>query len=216
MPGPRLEMAERLVHLVELREQFGDQPVRRAVIGEQVVADAVAARAPQQLVAVEAEVVAGGQHVAPVAQLERGVEVPVLRVLHQVDGVMIGAAAQEREEVAHPVRHAEAEHVAIEVGDLLDVFDEERDVAELVRHDALLRKFLVRELAALEHLHHGALRVLERHHLGDRRLGVVLALRLDAVRRGLLLERAEIVVGRRAGSRAARIRMWPPLRSTTE
>src|SRR6478736_1935984 len=80
MPRPRLEMAELFVHLVELREQFGDQPVRRAVIGEQVVADAVAAGAPQQLVAVQAEVVAGGQHVAPVAQLERGVEVPVLRV----------------------------------------------------------------------------------------------------------------------------------------
>ena len=72
VPGPRLEMAKRFVHLVELREKFGDQPVRRAVVGEQVVADAVSAGTPQQLVAVEAEVVAGRQHVTPVAQLERG------------------------------------------------------------------------------------------------------------------------------------------------
>ena len=51
------------------------------------------------------------------------------RVLHQVDGVVVGAAAQEREEVAHPVGDAEAEHVAIEVGAFLALFDEERDVA---------------------------------------------------------------------------------------
>ena len=77
MPGPRLEIAELLVHLVELGEQLGDQPVRRAVIGEQIVADAVPARAPQQLVAVEAQIIAGGLQVRPVAQLEGGVEVPV-------------------------------------------------------------------------------------------------------------------------------------------
>src|SRR3954451_6230660 len=60
MPGPRLEIAEFLVDLVELGEQLGDQPVRRAVIGKQVVTDAVPARTPQQLVAVETEIIAGG------------------------------------------------------------------------------------------------------------------------------------------------------------
>src|SRR5262245_22525937 len=77
VPGARLEIAEFLVHAVELGEQLGDQPVGRAVVGEQVVADAVPPRPPQQLVAVETEIVAGGLQVTPVAQLERGVEVPV-------------------------------------------------------------------------------------------------------------------------------------------
>src|SRR6185312_163101 len=54
MPRPRLEIAERFVHLVELGKGLSDQAVRRAMIGEQIVTDAVAARAPQQLVAVEA------------------------------------------------------------------------------------------------------------------------------------------------------------------
>src|SRR3954453_11324866 len=76
VPGPRLEIAELLVDLVELREQLGDQPVGPAVIGEEVVADAVPARAPDELVAVEAEKIAGGLQMAPIAQLERRVEMP--------------------------------------------------------------------------------------------------------------------------------------------
>ena len=53
VPRPRLEIAEFLVHAVELGEQFGDQARRAAMIGEQVVADAVTARSPQQLVAID-------------------------------------------------------------------------------------------------------------------------------------------------------------------
>src|SRR5437868_6141514 len=41
MPRPRLEIAELLVHAVELGERFGDQSGRTTVVGEQVVADAV-------------------------------------------------------------------------------------------------------------------------------------------------------------------------------
>ena len=114
------------------------RPFGAAMIGEQIVADAVPARPPQQLVAVETEEVAGIVHVAPIAQLEGGMEVAVRAGLHQIDGVMVGPAAQEREEVRHPIGLAEAQHVAIELGDVLDVGDVESDVAELVRHDALL------------------------------------------------------------------------------
>src|ERR1700688_178308 len=53
VPRPRLEIAELLVHAVELGEQFGDQAGRAAMISKEVMADAVAARAPQQLVAVD-------------------------------------------------------------------------------------------------------------------------------------------------------------------
>ena len=113
----------------------------------------------------------------PVAQLEGGVEVPVRAGLHQIDGVVVGAAAQEREKVAHPVGDAEAEHVAIEIGDLLHLGDMEGDVAELERHDALSREFLMREGVALEHLHGRALGIGEGDHVGDRRLRILLARR---------------------------------------
>src|SRR5580698_7324255 len=46
VPRPRLEITELLVHAVQLGEQFGDQASRTAMIGEEVVADAVAARSP--------------------------------------------------------------------------------------------------------------------------------------------------------------------------
>ena len=126
-------------------KSLGDQPGRAAVIGEEVVADAMPAGPPEQLVAVEAEIIAGGLQVRPVAQLEGGVEMPVRAGLHQVDGVVVGTAAQEREEIRHPVGLAEAQHVAIELGHVLDVGDVEGDVAELVRDDALAREALAGE-----------------------------------------------------------------------
>src|SRR6202035_2406539 len=66
VPRPRLEIAELLVHAVELGEQFGDQAGRAAVIGEEIMADAVAAGSPQQLVAVDGQEIAGCLHVGPV------------------------------------------------------------------------------------------------------------------------------------------------------
>ncbi len=142
---------------------------------------------------------------APVAQFEGGVEMPVRAGLHQVDGVMVGPAAQEREEVAHPVGFAKAEHVAIELGDVLDVGDVEGDVAELERHDAFGLEFLMREGVALEHLHDGAFGIGEHQHVGDRRLGVLAALGLDAVACDLLFELVEIAHRARSESRRARI-----------
>src|ERR1051325_2048714 len=118
MPRPGIEIAERLVlHLVEFGKQLGDQSVRAAMIGEQVVADAVPPRSPQRLVAVEAEEIAGVLQMRPVAQLEGRVEVAVRSRLDQVDRVVIRAAAQEREEVSHPVGDAEAEDAAVEIRD---------------------------------------------------------------------------------------------------
>src|SRR5262245_57371341 len=133
VPRPRLEITELLVHLIELGEQLGNQPVGRAVIGEEVVTDAVPARSPDQLVAVEAEKIAGGLQMRPIAQLERGVKMPIRVDLHQIDGVVIAAAAKEREEIRHPIGLAKAEHVAIEVGYVLSVGHEKRDESGIVR-----------------------------------------------------------------------------------
>src|SRR5262249_9448855 len=148
-----------------------------------------------QLVTVEAEIIASGLQMRPIAQLERRMKMPVRVDLHEIDGVMVGTAAQEREEIPHPVGLAKAEHVAIELGHVLDVGDEKGDVPQLVRNDALAGKALTEERVALEYLHHGSLRVLERNHVRDRGLGILAALRLDAVALDLFLECAEIVVG---------------------
>src|SRR5882724_7641901 len=59
VPGARFVVAQLFVHAIELREQLGYQPVGTAMIGEEIVANAMAAGAPQQLVTVQAEIVAG-------------------------------------------------------------------------------------------------------------------------------------------------------------
>src|SRR5438876_8542787 len=138
MPWPRLEVAERFIfHQVELGEELGDHSVRAAVIGEEIVPDAVPARTPKNLESVPAQEIAGRLHMRPIAQLERRMEMLVLAGLDQIDGVMVGAAAQEREIIAHPVGHAKTEHVAVKARDGLHVGDMESNVAELVRHDAV-------------------------------------------------------------------------------
>src|SRR5215216_5749479 len=72
MPRPRIEVAERFVlHLVEFGEQLRDQAVRGAMIGKEIVADAVPPRPPENLVAVLAQKIAGALHMWPIAQFER-------------------------------------------------------------------------------------------------------------------------------------------------
>ena len=71
MPGLGVEITERFIfHLVELSEQLGDQSVGTAVVGEEIVADAVTSWTPKNLVAVLAQEIAGALHMGPVAQLE--------------------------------------------------------------------------------------------------------------------------------------------------
>ena len=83
--------------------------------------------------------------------------------------MMVGTAAQKREEISHPIGFTKAEHVAIEFGDVLDVGNVKRDVAELEGHDAFALESLMRERVAPEHLHCRALRIGKGHHVGDRR-----------------------------------------------
>ena len=90
---------------------------------------------------------------------------------------------------------------------MLHVSDEERDVAKLVGNDAFGREALPGERLPLEYLHHSPLRILERDHVRDRGLGVLAPLGLDAVALHLLLERAEIVVGRDLESEAHTFRL---------
>ena len=68
-------------------------------------------------------------------------------------------------------------------------------MADLVRHDALVREFLALRLGTLEHLHDGALGILEGDHVGNRGLRILQAPYLDVVPGGLLLEGVEVIVG---------------------
>ena len=182
VPRAGLEVAELLVvHPVQLGEELGQVAVGIVVIGEEVMPDAVATRAPHERITMGGEIVAGGLDVAPVAELEGDVVDLGALAVDEVDGVMVGPAAQEGEEVAHPVGDAEAEHVAVEGGDLLHVDDVEGDVSELQRHDALLVEWLRRERALAEDFQDRALRIGEGDHLRDRRLGGGLPFHLDAV-----------------------------------
>src|SRR5262249_37999976 len=88
---------------------------------------------------------------------------------------------------------AEAEYIAIELGDVLDVGDEKRDVAELVRNNAFSRKTLAREGVPLEYLHYGSLRILEPDHVRNRGFAVFPSLGFNAVALNLLLEVVEVV-----------------------
>ena len=180
------------MHAVELAEQLDDLAVGIAVVGEDVVADAVPAGAPDQRIAVARQEIAGGLEVPPVAQLECDVIQPDPLAVDQVDGVVIGPAAQEREEVGHPVGHTEAQHVAIELRHLLHVDDVEGDVAELERDDALLAEPLARGGALREYLELRALRVLELDQIGNRRLAVAAAIGFQPVQLELTVELAEI------------------------
>ena len=96
MPGPRIEVAERLVlHLVELGKQLGDQPVWAAMVGEKIMADSVTAWSPKNLEAILTQKIASALYMWPVAQLERRVKMPVRARLDQVDRVMVHPTAKE-------------------------------------------------------------------------------------------------------------------------
>jgi len=74
------------------------------MIGEEIMTDAVAPGSPEQLVAVEAEKIAGGLQVGPIAQLECGVKnAGLASICIRLIGVVVAAAAQEREEIPHPI-----------------------------------------------------------------------------------------------------------------
>src|ERR1700742_5181632 len=114
VPWPRLEAAELLVHDVQLREQLYEMPAGVAVVRVDVVAGPVAPRAPDQVDAVAPKRVAGRLDVGPVPEL-------VGHVVHdagpvpaqQVQSVMVGAAAQEDEEVPDPIRPAKAQRALV-------------------------------------------------------------------------------------------------------
>ena len=130
-----------------------------------------------------AKEVAGAVDFRPVLHLEGDVVKLRHRVDDEIDGVMIGAAAQEREGVGVPVGNAEAQHLGVELTTLLHVVDAMRDMAELERRDDGLPAVVLGEGVVGIKLDHGALEVGE--HQGPRgaRRNAVAPLAPDAVLR---------------------------------
>ena len=59
-----------------------------------------------------------------------------LGIAQEIHGVMVAAAAQEREEIAAPIRDAKAQNIAVEFHDALHVGALIGDVAEFQWHNA--------------------------------------------------------------------------------
>src|SRR5262249_22537653 len=197
VPGARVEIGERLVlHEVHLAEELDPNLIRVAVIDGDVVADDEAAGPPNQMNVVLGEPFAGSLDLRPVLHLERDVMKLRNLVHHEIDGVMIGPAAQKREGLVAPVRHPKAEHVGIELHHLLHVVDAIGHVPELERHDADLAGVLLGEDIFAENFDQRVLRILEHDGLGDPRRDAASALALDSVLRQLARKLGEIASGR--------------------
>src|SRR5262245_37310931 len=193
VPGPRVEIAERLVlHEVHLAEELDPNLIRVALIDRDVVADDVAAGSPNQMNVVLGKPFAGALDLRPILDLERDVMKLRNFIHHEIDGVVIGAAAQKREGVIAPVRHAKAEHVGVELHHLLHVLDAIGHVSELERHDAELAQVLLGEDIVGENFDPGVPRILEDNGLGDARRDAAAPLALDSVLRQLARKRGKI------------------------
>ena len=208
VPRPRLEVAELLVlHLVELGVELDHVIVGVVVVGRDVVARPVAQRSPDDRDRLLAEQLAGVLDLGEVLHLEG--DVMHLRLLagEEIHRVVVRPAAQEREEVLDPVGHAEAEHLRIELGDLLGVVDDEGDVAELERADAD-HLVMLAEIAPLrEQLDGRALRVLELQHLADARDRVVAQFVGNALVVQLPAHRGEVGIRRHFERQAGALRV---------
>ena len=113
---------------------------------------------------------------------------------HEVDGVVVRAAAHEGEPVLDPVRQPEAQHAAVVFDEVLGLVDAERQMAELERADAGDRLVLGDRRLLGEHVDLGALRIVERHRLGDAGRGVVARLAAHALGFEALADVAELGV----------------------
>src|ERR1043166_7991025 len=151
------------------------------MVGRDVVADDVADRTPDELDAIARKIIAGALQLRHIAHLERDVVKASFLVADEVDGGVVRAAAQKREAVAHPVRDLEAQHVGVEARHRLHVRMTRGDVAEFLRHDALLGRVALGELIVGADFDLRALGVGEDNGFCDARRNVAAHLSCDAV-----------------------------------
>src|SRR5262249_11182834 len=162
VPRARIEVAKVLVlHLVHLAENFDAHEVGVAVVGRDVVADNVAAGTPDKMHVVVREGVDRLVNLRPVDHLEGDVMKLRLLVDDEVERMVVGVAAQEHEKVAAPVRHPEAEDLAVELHDLLHVEHAIGNVAKLEDVEDRWNAIELGKLVRGEEIKRRTLRVLE-------------------------------------------------------
>ena len=187
MPGPPLEKAELfVVHLIHLAEEFDHDAIGILVIDRNIVPNDMPVRSPGERDLVLGQKIAGAFDIGPVAHFKGDMMDRGLGVTEKVDGVMIAAATQKREEVAPPVGNAKAQEIAIELHHAGNVGAGIGDVAELERHHAGEGVVIRSEGAVREDFERGALRILERQRFANPRRNVVFRSRsrlASAVRR---------------------------------
>ena len=100
------------------------------------MAGSVADGAPDNTEILLAQHVARGDQVGGVAEFEGKVVHPAAFGFQEVDGVVVGSAAHEDEELLYPIGHPEAEDAFVERSGSDRVVDDEGDVTELEGGDA--------------------------------------------------------------------------------
>src|SRR5262249_42943977 len=114
----------------------------------------------------------------------------------EVERVVIGVAAHEYEEIAAPVRHPEAEHLGVELDDLLHVEHAIGDVAKLEDVEHARRLVAPGEFVLGIEVDRRALGIIERDRLRAPGRYIFPALGLDAHPAELLDDVAEVAAGR--------------------
>ena len=116
VPGTRIVVAELFIlHLIKLGVDLNDLAVRIAMEGRDIMTGAQSHRSPDDLDVFLLKQVAGILDVREVTKLECDVVHRAMRAGDEIDGVVVGIAAHEHEEVVDPVRHPEAECLRIEI-----------------------------------------------------------------------------------------------------
>lgn len=93
MPRTRFKEAPRLIlHLVELSIIFNDTMIRIEMVSEDIVADTVTPRPPNDLHIFLPEMIASPLNMRPILQLKGIVMHAPFIAFEKIDGVMIGAA----------------------------------------------------------------------------------------------------------------------------
>ena len=140
MPGARVPIAQRFVaHLVHFTEHLDAHIVTTAMIGGDVMANDMTQGTPDQRNAVARKHFAGPLQRRPVLNLKGNMMQHWCIAANEVDRMVIHAAAHEREVIAHPIRHPEAEYIAIEVRQFLYILDALSHMTEFQRAYTCIR-----------------------------------------------------------------------------
>ncbi len=166
----------------------------------------VTQRSPDDRDRLQSEQVAARLNLREILHLERDMMQLGFLAGEEVHRVMVRVAAQKREEVSHPVRNTETEHLLIERCHLLGIVDDEGDVPEFERADSRHLVMASQVAPFRKQLDRGALRIFELQDLADARDRIVAQFVGDAVQGQPTALRGEVGVRRHFERQAGALR----------